>query len=74
MSPNSRERSIATTSSAAASLYGGPFLEGFYVTGTPEFERWTSQERQRLCDRCAQALERLAFAAEKGADYRRAVD
>src|SRR5919108_1671945 len=58
----------------AVSLYKGPFLEGFYVGGTSEFERWASRERKRLADRCAGALERLALAAEANKDYQRAVD
>jgi DNA-binding SARP family transcriptional activator len=58
----------------AASLYTGPFLDGFYVAGTPEFERWASLEQRRLAGRSAQALEQLALAAEAVADYRRAVD
>ena len=57
----------------AVSLYAGPFLEGFYVGGTSEFERWASEQRKRLADLCAVALERLASAAETGADYHLAV-
>src|SRR5688500_10271708 len=32
----------------AASLYGGPFLDGFFLSGVPEFERWADDERQAL--------------------------
>jgi DNA-binding SARP family transcriptional activator/Tol biopolymer transport system component len=39
----------------ALSLYGGDFLEGFYVTGAPDFERWVDQERTRLRLRAADA-------------------
>ena len=31
----------------AAVLYAGPFLDGFYITGADEFERWAEQERER---------------------------
>lgn len=58
----------------AVGLYGGPFLEGFHVSGAPEFERWSSTERARLNDRCVQALEALAAEAEAARDYRTAVE
>lgn len=45
-------------------LYRGPFLDGFYLSGAPEFERWVESERSRLADRYARALEELAAAAE----------
>src|SRR5678815_4386282 len=35
-----RERAIA--------LYHGPFLDGFYLSEAPEFERWVEEERARL--------------------------
>lgn len=37
----------ATPSAGLAGLYRGPFLEGLDAS-TPEFERWVTQERQRL--------------------------
>jgi DNA-binding SARP family transcriptional activator len=55
-------------------LYRGPFLDGFHVSGAPEFERWSSSLGARLADRCAEALEQLAVAAERAGDYRRAVE
>lgn len=58
----------------AVGLYGGPFLEGFHVSGAPEFERWASTERARLNDRCVHALEALAVEAEAAHDYRTAVE
>ena len=33
---------------AAAELYAGPFLDGFYLADAPEFERWTESERASL--------------------------
>lgn len=41
--------------SALASLYRGPFLEGFEAS-TPEFEHWLRQERQRLGSLAERAL------------------
>jgi DNA-binding SARP family transcriptional activator len=58
----------------AVALYTGPFLDGFFLSGSPEFEQWSSLQRGRLETRVADALERLAGAAEAGGDYRRAVD
>ncbi|MEZ4416702.1 MAG: BTAD domain-containing putative transcriptional regulator [Gemmatimonadota bacterium] len=51
----------------ADALYGGPFLDGFYLRGSPEFERWVEEERGRLADRANGAVERLARqCADKG--------
>src|SRR5690242_12581802 len=32
----------------AIALYRGPFLDGFFLTGAPEFDRWVERERSRL--------------------------
>jgi len=48
----------------AVAAYGGPLLDGFYVSDAPEFERWVDGERDRLARAYAQALEALATAAE----------
>ncbi len=47
----------------ANSLYAGPFLDGVFIDGAPEFERWSSIERQALAQEFAQSLERLARGA-----------
>jgi DNA-binding SARP family transcriptional activator/tRNA A-37 threonylcarbamoyl transferase component Bud32 len=47
----------------AVSLYTGPFLDGFYLPGAPEFERWAEAERARLEAEHAEALRRLAADA-----------
>ena len=44
----------------AVAVYRGPFLDGFYLTDAPEFERWVEGERSRSAARYADALERLA--------------
>jgi DNA-binding SARP family transcriptional activator/TolB-like protein len=49
--------------------YGGPLLDGFYVSDAPEFERWAEGERDRLARLYAQMLESLALAAEAGGDW-----
>ncbi|HEX9935767.1 MAG TPA: BTAD domain-containing putative transcriptional regulator, partial [Longimicrobium sp.] len=48
----------------AVRLYGGPFLDGFFVPGALEFERWAEGERDRLARVFAGALEQLAERAE----------
>jgi DNA-binding SARP family transcriptional activator/TolB-like protein len=52
----------------AVRVYGGPFLDGFYVADAPEFERWAEGERDRLARAYAQALETLATSAEAAGD------
>jgi DNA-binding SARP family transcriptional activator len=52
----------------AVELYDGPYLDGFFVNGAAEFERWVSDERARLGGRYAQALEALAIAAANDSD------
>lgn len=54
---------------AAVELYRGPFLDGFFLAGTEEFEAWTDGERERLTRGYAQALERLATDSESAGDY-----
>jgi len=69
------EAAIATGDHArAVELYHGPFLDGFYVSGAPEFERWASAQRDRLHGRVVDALERLAAPAEDAGDYRVALE
>lgn len=57
----------------AVRVYGGPFLDGWYVDGAPEFERWASGERERLSRLFAKALELLADRCEEAADWTGAV-
>jgi DNA-binding SARP family transcriptional activator/tetratricopeptide (TPR) repeat protein len=52
----------------AVELYEGPFLDGFFVTGAPEFEQWSSAQRTRLRDLTVEALERLATDADTQGD------
>lgn len=45
------------------SLYSGPFLDGFFLKGAPEFEHWVDSQRARLTAEFAEALEVLAKEA-----------
>ena len=58
----------------AERLYVGPFLDGFFLQGVPEFEHWVERERDRLARRCAQALDALATAAAAAGDHRGAAE
>ena len=44
----------------ALALYRGDLLEGFFITGAPEFERWLERERARLRERAAEGAWTLA--------------
>ena len=52
----------------AVAAYGGPFLDGFYLSGEPQFEHWVDEERARLAQRYASALEALARGAAGAGD------
>lgn len=57
----------------AVGLYGGPFLDGFHLTGLPEFEQWADSWRDELGRRHAAAVEQLAVAAGFRGDHGNAV-
>jgi DNA-binding SARP family transcriptional activator/TolB-like protein len=58
----------------AVRTYGGPFLDGFHLGGSREFEEWLEAERARLADAYAKALESLARQAEQAGEPARAVE
>jgi TolB-like protein/DNA-binding SARP family transcriptional activator len=58
---------------SAVEEYRAPFLEGFYLNGAPEFERWVEGERARLAASYAGALERLARDADSAGAHATAV-
>ncbi|MEP6507449.1 MAG: BTAD domain-containing putative transcriptional regulator [Gemmatimonadales bacterium] len=57
----------------AVALYGGPFLDGFYLSETREFEEWVALQRDRLAHRYCDALEKLARDAHGSGDHVAAV-
>lgn len=57
----------------AVALYGGPFLDGFHLSGGSEFERWVDVQRDGLARRHAAAIEALATRASAGGDHAAAV-
>ena len=52
----------------AVAAYGGPFLDGFFLSGAPDFEHWVEQERARLAQRHSAAVEALARGAATEGD------
>ena len=52
----------------AASVYAGPFLDGFHVPGASELTRWVDDERQALSHEHRRVLKSLAHAATAAAD------
>jgi DNA-binding SARP family transcriptional activator/TolB-like protein len=54
---------------AAVALYAGPFLDGFFVPGSTELERWIEEQRADLARRVAGTLESLAREASKRGDH-----
>ncbi len=53
----------------AAQLYSAPFLDGFYVGQSPEFERWAADQRSVRARRACGALDTLADADERAGDH-----
>ena len=58
----------------AVTMYRGPFLDGFYLPGLMEFERWVDSERSRLAQHYAGALEELANRHARMGDVHGAAD
>ena len=57
----------------AVQLYTGAFLDGVFLSGAPDFERWAEEERTSLARDVETALEKLATEAARGGDHRTAV-
>lgn len=58
---------------AAIAVYGGPFLDGVFIRGAPEFDQWSAAERSRLERSYLDAIGRLAKSAEEAGDSTAAV-
>jgi DNA-binding SARP family transcriptional activator/tetratricopeptide (TPR) repeat protein len=54
---------------AAAALAVGPFLDGFYLTGAPELERWIDEERATLTADITRVMQALIKDAETAGDH-----
>ena len=49
--------------------YRGPFLDGFFLSGAPDFEKWLDGERSRLTVIAARSLEALAAEASDRGEH-----
>ena len=58
----------------ALELYRGHLLEGFFISGAPEFERWVDEERSRLRRSACQAAGALADRCQADGEVPRASD
>src|SRR5207249_7965027 len=58
--------------SSALELYRGGLLEGFFLSDSPEFERWLEDERARLRNRACEAVWTLAQRSKAEGDFARA--
>jgi DNA-binding SARP family transcriptional activator len=68
------ERAGRKDHEGAAAIYRGPFLDGFVLPSSVDFDQWMSIERVRFRQLAARSLERLGAAAEQRADWAGAVD
>ncbi len=57
----------------AVNLYQGPFLEGFFLSNTPEFDHWVESTRRSLEHQYTMALETLAQRAAARGDRQQAI-
>lgn len=64
---------VAGDAERAVALYTGPFLDGFYIPGTADFEHWVDAERSARTREHARVLESLATAATARAETATAV-
>ncbi|HEY2377308.1 MAG TPA: BTAD domain-containing putative transcriptional regulator [Gemmatimonadaceae bacterium] len=58
----------------AVAVYAGPFLDGFFVSGAAEFERWAEARRRELATKHVHAVEMLAVAATNRGDFSAAAE
>jgi DNA-binding SARP family transcriptional activator len=59
-------------SERAVASYSGPFLDGFFLSDAPGFERWVEGERVAFARAFTEALETLAIDAESRGDRSKA--
>lgn len=70
---DAREFEIALAANdlaTAVSLYTGPFLDGFHLKDSTEFERWSAEQRSRFAHMWVSAVERIARDCESRGAWR----
>ena len=69
------DRAIAAAQFAQAlDYYRGPLLDGFFISGTGEFERWLERERARLREAVSAAARTLVEQCEAAGDVAAAAE
>jgi TolB-like protein/Tfp pilus assembly protein PilF len=58
----------------AAAMYHGPLLDGFFLPGSPPFDRWADTFRAQFATRYSAVLEELAKERERTGDWRGAAE
>jgi DNA-binding SARP family transcriptional activator/tetratricopeptide (TPR) repeat protein len=58
----------------AVSIYSGPFLDGFFLKDSHEFDLWAESVRSSLAEAFGRALETLATAANRDGDPLKALE
>jgi DNA-binding SARP family transcriptional activator/Tfp pilus assembly protein PilF len=53
----------------AVAVYRGPFLQGFYLQKSPDFDRWVESERAAFAAQYRRALETLATKASHDGEF-----
>jgi len=67
------EESVKTRNVArAAELYTGPFLDGVFLSGAPDVDRWVEAERRRFAELHARCIRQLAREAAERREHRAA--
>lgn len=66
-------RAAAGAHEDVGALYTGPFLDGFVLPSSVEFDQWMSVERNRFQQIASRSFERLAVGAEQKDDWSGAV-
>ncbi|MEK7401876.1 MAG: BTAD domain-containing putative transcriptional regulator [Gemmatimonadota bacterium] len=62
------EQAAAGRFTDARALYRGPFLNAFFISDAPEFERWVDERRDTFRRRAAACEQQLAAAARERGD------
>jgi DNA-binding SARP family transcriptional activator len=57
----------------AVTLHSGPFLDGFFVPSSTEFEKWVTDQRERFSQRLSDALDDAARKASRSSDIELAI-
>ena len=75
VSSDAREFEVAIAAgdhATATALYAGPFLDGFHLKDSVEFDRWSTEQRARYAHMWTTAVERLATDFESRGAWREA--